>query len=68
MKDFLLKNWKTNLLSVLGLSILAAYMFKQIDTEQLISIQGFLVALGFFAAKDSDWSRSSKPDVPPEDQ
>jgi len=67
MKKFLIDNWKTNLLGVLCLGILGAYIFKLIDTEQLITIQGFLVATGWFLVQEAKMN-NDKPDVPPEDQ
>lgn len=53
MKKFLFKNWKTNLLSILALVILGLYIANIITTEQLISIQGFIIALGLFSSKDA---------------
>lgn len=47
-----MKNWKTNLVGLVILVLLALYIFNVISTEQFITITGFLVGIGFFASKD----------------
>ena len=54
MKNFLIKNWKTNLLAITALIILGLYVLEVLSTEQLITIQGFLVSTGLFLTKDAN--------------
>ena len=53
MKKFFLDNWKTNMFSLAALVVVGLYVAKIINTEQLVAIQGFIVAMGFAVCRDS---------------
>ncbi len=47
-----MKNFKTNLVGIVIFVLLGFYFFNLITTEQFITATGFLIGIGFFAAKD----------------
>lgn len=54
MKKFLIENWKTNLLSIIAIGVIVLYTLNKITTEQLATIQGFIIAIGLAVSKDLD--------------
>lgn len=53
MKNFITKDWKTNLFALVAMVVLGLYICDVINTEQLVAIQGFIIGMGFAVSKDS---------------
>ena len=53
VKNWIMKNWKTNLTGIVIVALIFIYLLNKITTEQFLTTTAFLVSLGFFASKDN---------------